>query len=227
LHWLGSVSARSPAAAAEQWVGYTSQYIAYDSTKGDQNFTATVDFGLPTHLDGSPCSGPFTWQAAVGGRQLLNSGPPAPDAPVDCENSLTTGFGGPSGPEWMCVDDQFPATLGVDSSLATRDARITSGSPTTAAAGTVATVAFNLAYAGTATPAATFTLGAARASPAPRPPQPGHPHAVHQQLEPGRRVGPRTGQRHARRLRRHPDRLLPDGETRAGTAQLLGAASQR
>jgi Ni/Co efflux regulator RcnB len=30
----------------QMWVGYTSQWVQYDSTQGNQNFTAKVPFGL-------------------------------------------------------------------------------------------------------------------------------------------------------------------------------------
>jgi hypothetical protein len=163
--YAGELQRLEPAPAGEEWVGYTSQYVSYNTGGGDQNFAATIDFGLPTHADGSPFPGPFTWQAVVGGRQFNDSGTPARDAPVDCENSLTTPYGGPATPDWICVDDQAPETLGTDNTLVTRDAGIVPGSPASAVAGTVASVPFTLAYAGPATPAATFDLAAGTSLP--------------------------------------------------------------
>jgi hypothetical protein len=167
--YAGELQRLQPAPTGEEWVGYASQYINYNNATGDQNFTATVDFGLPTHADGSPFSGPFSWRAVVGGRVFPTQAPgtpgtPDPSAPVDCENSLKAAWG-LGNPTWVCVDDQFPATLGSDNTLATHDAGIVPGSPASAVAGTVASVPFTLEYAGPSTPAATFALGAGTSLP--------------------------------------------------------------
>src|SRR5664280_1925988 len=46
-----------PAPVGKEWFGYTSQYVAYNSGSGEQNFSADVDFGLPERADGSPSLG--------------------------------------------------------------------------------------------------------------------------------------------------------------------------
>jgi PASTA domain len=224
--YAGELQRLEPAPANEEWVGYTSQYVSYNSASGDQNFTATVDFGLPTNANGSPFAGPFTWQAVVGGREFVANGvTPDQDAPVDCESSLTTGLGGPTGAEWICVDDAYPATLGSDNTLATRDAGIVPGSPTSAVAGTVASAPFTLAYAGGALPAATFALGAvttvpgASATPSQATLAPATNSStpvdvsvpVPATTAPGTYDVTLTG-------------VLPDGEQRTGTAQLTVTA---
>jgi hypothetical protein len=225
--YTGELQRLQPAPLGEEWVGYTSQYVSYSSTSGDQNFTATVDFGLPTHTDGSPFSGPFTWQAVVGGRAFNahDPTPPVADAPVDCENSLTIGYGGPSGPEWICVDDQFPATLGTDNQLATRDAGITPGPPSSALPGTVASVPFNLAYAGAATPAATFTLNAATSlAGATATPSQGTLAPASNSSSPVDVTVPVPANAAPGTYSVTLTGVLPDGETRAGTGQFTVSA---
>lgn len=151
-----------PAASGEQWVGYVSQWVNYSSTTGDQNFTATADFGLPQSSTGAPFAGPFTYQLVVGGRQYFGSGStPAVTEGIDCQQSLTTGYStSPTGDSnWICVDDQSPSTLGQDASLATRDAGIVPGSKVTVKAGKKAKTHFTFEYSGPA-PGASFTLTA-------------------------------------------------------------------
>lgn len=146
-----------PAPAGKQWVGYTSQYVDYDASSGDQRFSANVDFALPEHADGSPFAGPFTYQAVVGGRQYGDD----PAQPIDCQDSLTGGWGGPGmATQGICVDDPAPEDLDTDSSLDTRDAGIMPGSAVSVVAGNTASVPFTFAYAGTEAPAASFAFEA-------------------------------------------------------------------
>ncbi len=209
------------APSGEQWVGYTSQYVAYNHTSGDQDFTASIDFGLPTNADGAPYTGPFTWQAVVGGRYFGGSGTPAANAPVDCENSLSAPFGGQT-VGWVCVDDPSPSTFNSDNSLPTRDAGITSSAAASGPSGTTASVPFTFGFVGTAIPAANFTLQAtttilgATATPDPgtvTPAGPGTtPVSVSVTIPAGTNPGP------------YPVTLtanLADGESRTGTGMLV------
>jgi hypothetical protein len=211
-----------PAPAGEEWVGYTSQYVSYD-TAGDQNFSADVDFGLPEHADGSPFVGPFTYQAVVGGRQYGTD----PTEPIDCQSSLTDSWGGPgSATEGICVDDPAAADLDTDSSLETRDAGITPGAAASVVQGGTVTVPFTFAYAGTATPEASFAFAAttnvpgAAATPSISKLEPtadsstvaGVSVAVPQQAAPGTYSVTLTAR-------------LSDGESRTGTAVLVVSAA--
>jgi PASTA domain len=152
-----------PAPSGEEWIGYTSQYFSYNNASGEQNLTASVTFGLPTNANGSPYAGPFTWQAVVGGRQFNAGSTPDPTEPIDCGNSLTTGWGlegqtSTTDLTVICVDDPPPATFNSDNSLTIRNAGISPGASVSAPAGTTATVPFTFGYAGSATAAASFTL---------------------------------------------------------------------
>lgn len=159
-----------PAPSGEEWVGYVSQYVNYDSTTGEQNFTAAPQFGLPKFTNGAPFAGPFTYQVVVGGRQYHQgtdtTAVPSTTEGIDCQNSATLGYtsfnrNGPggSGFEWICVDDQSPSTLGSDATLATRDAGIVPGNEVTVTAGKKAKTHFTFEYNGSS-PGATFQLTA-------------------------------------------------------------------
>ena len=165
--YAGELQRLDRAPSGEEWIGYTSQYVTYNNASGEQNFTASVDFGLPTNANGSPYAGPFTWQAVVGGRQLAGGGTPAAGEPIDCGNSLTTGWRleNQTSTEWnlICVDDPPQTTLNTDNSLTVRNAGITPFTSVSAPAGTTATVPFTFGYAGKPTAAASFTLSSATA----------------------------------------------------------------
>ena len=159
-----------PAAKGQEWVGYVSQYVDYSSSSGDQNFTATVDFGLPHSKSGAPYAGPFRYQLVVGGRQYEqeNDSPTTPPTtePIDCDTSATSLYysfpdsGNSSGEYgWICVDASSPSALGDNASLATRDAGIVPGKKVTGSAGKTAEVPFKFEYAG-AKPGASFKLKA-------------------------------------------------------------------
>jgi hypothetical protein len=156
-----------PADAGERWVGYASQYVSYSATSGDQRFTAAVDFGLPKGPNGAPFQGPFPYFLVVGGRQNFNLGTPDPNEPIDCQSSLTMGWGtgtGPSsGEHWICVDD--PPHDEATVLLPTRDAGIIPGLTAPATPGITATVPFTFDFAGEADPSATFTFSAATTLP--------------------------------------------------------------
>ncbi len=152
----------------EMWVGYSSQYFSYNSSSGEQNFTATADFGLPKHKNGAPFAGPFTYLVTVGGRQFSkgSTGPTLPPGaePIDCQNSLTTGYSAfdsaPTGSSaWICADDSYPSSLNSNATLGTRDAGIVPGKKTSAAPGKKATMSFKFDYVGAA-PGATFKFKA-------------------------------------------------------------------
>jgi hypothetical protein len=100
------------APSRQKWVGYTSQAFSYNSTAGEQNFTAAVSFALASPM------GTFKYQVVIGGRQQNTSIKKLnPKEPIDCQNSLTTGYsafhsaGGTPGEDWICVDDSFSSSL--------------------------------------------------------------------------------------------------------------------
>lgn len=150
------------------WVGYASQYVNYNNSSGEQNFTATADFGLPKSKTGKPFAGPFTYLLTVGGRSYAkgSTGPSLPPGtePIDCQTSLTTGYSAfdsaPTGSsEWICADDSYPSSLNTNATLPTRDAGIVAGKKTTARPGAKATVPFKFEYVGSA-PGTTFKFKA-------------------------------------------------------------------
>ena len=158
----------APAAKGEMWVGYDSQFVNYNNSSGEQNFTATVDFKLPLGKHGAPFSGPFKYQLTVGGRAYSKgtTGPtlPARNEPIDCQESLTTGYDAfesesSGSSSWICVDDSSPSTVGTDATLATRDAGIVPGKQVTTSPGKKAHAKFKFKYAGPA-PGASFKLKA-------------------------------------------------------------------
>lgn len=159
----------NPAPSGEEWVGYASQYVDYSSSAGDQNFTATVDFGLPSTKNGAPFAGPFKYQLTVGGRQYYQgtstTTTPSTTEPIDCFQSATDGYsnisshGGGAGYDWVCVDDSSPSTLGTDATVATRDAGIVPGSTVRTAPGKKPKAQFTFEYNGSS-PGASFTLSA-------------------------------------------------------------------
>ena len=145
----------APAPAREQWFGFVSQPVSYGGSSGEQNFTASADFGLPIQANGSPFTGPFTYQAVVGGRRL--SGATATD-PVECPGAFPGAGETPSGGDaWVCADDQFPSPIGSHSSVTTRDLGVEPGAPLRALPGTVVSVPFTAAYSGS-TSGGTFTF---------------------------------------------------------------------
>lgn len=162
-----------PAAKGQTWVGYVSQYVTYSDSSGAQNFTATVDFGLPRHASGAPFAGPFKYQLVVGGREYdrgsssTSPAVPAGTEPIDCGTSATVGNGTIENGgedtagvfESICIDDSSPSSLGANATLATRDAGIVAGARATVGAGATAHASFKFEYAGAA-PGASFKLTA-------------------------------------------------------------------
>ncbi len=97
------------APSGQVWVGYISQYFPYDTASGQQNFTAKVAFALSK----KPSMRTFRYKVVIGGRQVT-SGEASRKEPIDCENSLTTGYGGQgTSVNWVCVDDSFSSSLKV------------------------------------------------------------------------------------------------------------------
>jgi hypothetical protein len=151
----------NPAPNGFKWVGYISQAVTYQKS-GDQNFTASLDLGLPAGKGGHPFSGPFIWRPVVGARRL-NALTDASN-PVTCQsvfpNADATGGGFGSGSNaWICIDD--PHYTAVDSFflLRTRDAAILPGAKAKVRAGKRAKITFLFQYAGPASPSA-FTFSA-------------------------------------------------------------------
>jgi hypothetical protein len=150
----------NPAPEGFRWVGYISQSFTYQSS-GEQNFTASLDFGLPRGKQGHPFAGPFAWRPVVGARTI--------NAPTDASNPVTCtpfvsegdatvpGFGGGSG--WICIDAPEPTSLDSFFLVRTRDAAILPGAKAKVRAGRTARLKFLFQYAGPASPAA-FTFSA-------------------------------------------------------------------
>lgn len=225
----------APASSGEQWVGYVSQYVVYSST-GEQNFTATAEFGLPEAKNGAPFSGPFNYQLVVGGRQYFRDSsttttPPTTE-PIDCKESATSaensGPGGSAGAfDYICVDDSSPSTLGTDASLATRDAGIVPGKTVRVTAGKKGTAHFTFEYNGSS-PGATFTLNAkttvrrTKATPKPKSITPSGtsntPVIVTVPVPANAKAGTYKVTLTAK---------LPDGESRSGTVKVVVKAARK
>lgn len=235
--YAGELQRLQPAPSGEEWVGYVSQYVDYNSATGEQNFTATADFGLPQAKNGTPFAGPFTYQLVVGGREY-HDGTAAPTTPpttepIDCNQSATgsystiNGNGQGSGFDWICVDDQSPSVLGTDATLATRDAGIVPGKMVRVTAGKKAQAHFNFEYSGSA-PGATFTLSGrttvrrTKATPSPKSVTPSGtgttPVSVTVPVPAGTRAGTYTVKLTA---------TLADGESRSGIVKLVVKAPKR
>src|SRR5205085_1886144 len=134
-----------PASAGEEWKGYASQLVSYDNTTGEQNFTASADFGLPAQSNGAPFAGPFKYRVVVGGRQ----GASDVNEPIDCGSSAFLSFGGPGCTySIICIDAPDQPTTATDASLLTRDAGIVPGPTVKVAAGKTAKLPFTFVYDG-------------------------------------------------------------------------------
>jgi hypothetical protein len=110
--YVSELQRLAKAPRGQMWVGYASQWVHYDSTQGNQNFTAKVPFGLSRSSKGK-----FSYQVVIGGRQFFSS-PPPHHQPIDCIDSLTTGYttghnsnGKGHDEQWICVDDWFKSSL--------------------------------------------------------------------------------------------------------------------
>jgi hypothetical protein len=110
----GELQRLDKAPRGQMWVGYISQYFPYNAASGQQDFTAKVAFGLPKKPNGKPAIRSFGYQVVVGGRQVI-SGKASRREPIDCEDSLTTGYGAltqsGSREDWICVDDSTSGKL--------------------------------------------------------------------------------------------------------------------
>jgi concanavalin A-like lectin/glucanase superfamily protein len=141
---------KSPPGSGKQWVGYMST-VSYDEFNGPQCFKVQPQFTLQQGADGSPFQGPFNYRVVVGVR-FVNGTYPA-SRPVDCGSDLYATNDGA-----ICVDDPTSATVATDLSQDTRDLGVI---PTATAvhAGAIASVPFNLKYAG-ASGSGPFTISA-------------------------------------------------------------------
>jgi hypothetical protein len=164
--YTGELQRLDPAPSGMQWIGYVSQYVSYDNSTGEQNVTASPGFTLPTHSDGTPFAGPFSYRVVIGGRQYTgSSSTPNPDEPIDCGDSLTTSFFD-SNADIVCVDDPSQATFdGSPDTASTRDAGVVHSPPVSVTAGETATMPFALGYDGAAASGASFTFSAGTSVP--------------------------------------------------------------
>ena len=154
--WYSAALERTdPAPSGYEWAGYVSSWQTYNITSGPQNFTATVDFGLPPGKGGKPYTGPFDYVAIVGGQQY-NKGSsgvatPPSDTP-DCENDGQDNSNGSSF-TWLCLDDSYPevispATTPVPATFTIINAGFLPVKQLTASRGSTKTLHFTLDYQG-------------------------------------------------------------------------------
>jgi hypothetical protein len=163
----------------EQWFAYISQWAEYHSDAGSQNYTATVDFGLPARPGGRPFDGPLHYDVVVGGAEFFpgtNPGDPATpgnNETVQCGGTLggtqsaTLYNGGDQAKggygEWTCIDDSYPATVGTNATLTVNDAAIVPGAKLTLSPGGSGKAKFKFEYFGAAH--ASFKLSASTTVP--------------------------------------------------------------
>jgi hypothetical protein len=113
-HWYSTaLEEEYPAGPGYEWAGYVSSWQSYSDTGGPQNFTTTIDFGLPPGKNGKPFTGPFDYDAVVGAQQYESGadGPTTPPANTPyCPNS---GAFGPDGSDfyWECFGETYPAVV--------------------------------------------------------------------------------------------------------------------
>ncbi|TML34418.1 MAG: hypothetical protein E6G29_10435 [Actinobacteria bacterium] len=151
----------NPAPEGFRWVGYISQAFTYQPS-GEQNFTASLDFGLPAGRGGHPFGGPFAWRPVVGARRLTDlthASDPVNCTPISDLGSDATAPGTAPGASWICIDDPDPTAVDSFFLLRTRDAAILRGAKAKVRAGKTARLKFLFQYAGPASPAA-FTFSA-------------------------------------------------------------------
>jgi hypothetical protein len=164
--YSGELESLFPASTPYEWAGYVSQWEDnYSATSGPQDFTATIDFGLPPGKNGKPFAGPFEYEAVVGGEQYYQGTDGAPAKPYnnipDCGVNgppLGTGFGEDSGPDeseyyYACDDDISPG-VGESTSVDINNAALLPGKEVSALRGSTKNLHFTFDYTGTALGAA-------------------------------------------------------------------------
>jgi hypothetical protein len=143
----------SPAPAGH-WAGYISQTLNYTAGSGAQTVSPKMVLSLPRGADGSPFKGTVSVEILVGSRLVT---PSAPDnRPVTCGGSLS---GGSEDSTTICHDGSGGFGLG------TRDLGVLAAAAETTVQGGLASLAFPLRYAGTASPQANFSLVASSTLP--------------------------------------------------------------
>jgi hypothetical protein len=144
----------SPAPAGTHWAGYISQTLAYTAGSGPQTVSPRIVLSLRRGADGSPFKGPVQTTILVGSRLVTPTAPAT--RPVTCGSALTT-------------VNQQDTTICHDGSgsfgQGTRDLGVLPAAAETAAQSGLATLAFPLRYAGTASPQASFSLVASSTLP--------------------------------------------------------------
>jgi hypothetical protein len=163
-HWYSTgLESLYPAKAGYEWAGYVSLWEDdYSSTSGPQNFTATIDFGLPRGKNGKPFAGPFQYEAVVGGQQYDQGGGSASakpgDSTPDCGEALGpppfygVGYGTEDGPdgsayEYDCANDLSPAE-GAFKIVGIKNAAVLPGKEVSAFRGSTKKVRFTFDYTG-------------------------------------------------------------------------------
>jgi hypothetical protein len=172
-HWYSAgLESLGPAPAGYQWAGYVSPWEdSYDAASGPQNFTATIDFGLPPGKNGKPFAGPFNYEADVGGQQYDQGGGSAPTTPSnltpDCGEvvapAMGPGYGylygetdgSPNGSDYDydCDNDISPGA-GEFTSVKINNAGLVPGKEVAALRGSTKNLHFTFDYTGTSLGAA-------------------------------------------------------------------------
>jgi hypothetical protein len=154
-HWYSTgLEELLPARSGYKWAGYVSPWADnYSDSSGPQNFTATVDFGLPPGKNGKPFAGPFTYEAVVGGQQYFAGSMGAPAKPSDnvpkCSEGSSTDQGLDESTYFFNCDEQsYPASGFVSLNIA--NAALLPGKETSASRKSTANTHFTFDYTGTA-----------------------------------------------------------------------------
>jgi hypothetical protein len=160
------LSAKAPAIAGSQWVGYLSDPYAFDDGADEvaaQSAQVNVDLGLPRPADGGPYVGALAVRPVVGQRTVSAELPAS--RPVDCGADPFTLQPPPSFipfvvPQIICIDSPTAAQAATSFNFPTRDFGVLAGKAT-ASPGQTVSLPFNVRGAGALPAGLTATLSAA------------------------------------------------------------------
>ncbi len=146
----------APAAPGTRWIGFISAVTNYAFESGPQSFPVELAYTLGRGADGTPFKGPVEGELRLGGRQVTAAFPGS--RPVVCGPSLTAVFdedASASNEVHLICTDTFATHLDP-----VRDLGILTGAAAGGSPGGLAAMAFELRFAGAASPLANFTLTA-------------------------------------------------------------------
>ncbi len=146
----------APAAPGTRWIGFISAVTNYAFESGPQSFPVRLPYTLGRGADGSPFKGPVEGELRLGGRQVTAAFPGS--RPVVCGPSLTAVFdedASAANELYVICTDTFATHLDP-----VRDLGILSGAAASGSPGGLAAMAFELRFAGSASPLANFALTA-------------------------------------------------------------------